>query len=134
VTFSPSFFRMNAQLDEKFYWLALKLVPGVGAKTFLRLLERFGEPEKVFRAKRESLAQVKGITKKAVDNIVLKKFEKDPEKELEDTSRKGIKIICLKDSEYPKNLAQIHDPPPVLFVKGDRRWQDSGSFGVWTRY
>lgn len=130
MTFSPSFFRMNAQLDEKFYWLALKLVPGVGAKTFLRLLERFGEPEKVFRAKRESLAQVKGITKKAVDNIVLKKFEKDPEKELEDTSRKGIKIICLKDSEYPKNLAQIHDPPPVLFVKGDLSVRDVVSVAV----
>ncbi|RLB08378.1 MAG: DNA-protecting protein DprA, partial [Deltaproteobacteria bacterium] len=117
-------------MDEKFYWLALKLVPGVGAKTFLRLLERFGEPEKVFRAKRESLAQVKGITKKAVDNIVLKKFEKDPEKELEDTSRKGIKIICLKDSEYPKNLAQIHDPPPVLFVKGDLSVRDVVSVAV----
>jgi len=121
---------MNAQLDEKFYWLALKLVPGVGAKTFLRLLERFGEPENVFRAKRESLTQVKGITKKAVDNIVLKKFEKDPEKELEDTSRKGIKIICLKDSEYPKNLAQIHDPPPVLFVKGDLSVRDVVSVAV----
>ena len=130
MTFSPSFFRMNAQLDEKFYWLALKLVPGVGAKTFLRLLERFGEPENVFRAKRESLTQVKGITKKAVDNIVLKKFEKDPEKELEDTSRKGIKIICLKDSEYPKNLAQIHDPPPVLFVKGDLSVRDVVSVAV----
>jgi DNA processing protein len=28
-------------------------------------------------------------------------------------------MVAIGDSEYPANLKQIHDPPPVLFVRGE---------------
>ncbi len=130
MTFSPSFFRMNSQKDEKFYWLALKLVPGVGAVTFLRLVDYFGSPKDVLNANRQELARVKGISKKAIENIVSKKFEKDPEKELDEINRRGIKLICFNDPDYPENLATIHDPPPVLFVQGELSVRDVVSVAV----
>ncbi len=121
---------MKEHLDEKFYWLALKLVPGVGPKTFIRLVEHFGGPREVLGASRSELAHVKGIGKKVVDNIALRKFEKDPERELEAISKRGIKLVCLNDDEYPKNLCEIHDPPPVLFVHGELSVRDVVSVAV----
>ncbi len=121
---------MNGNRDDKFYWLALKLIPGVGARTFLRLINRFGNPEEVLRANRDALASIKGISRKTVRNIVNKNFEKDPEKELKEIEKRGIKIVCFNDPDYPKNLATIHDPPPVLFVKGDLSVKDVISVAV----
>lgn len=31
----------------------------------------------------------------------------------------GIAVLCLGGEEYPKLLSEIHDPPPVLFVRGE---------------
>ena len=40
---------------EELYWLALKLVPGLGTRTSGRLLERFRTPEAIFRSSRTEL-------------------------------------------------------------------------------
>ncbi len=121
---------MNEQLDEKFYWLALKLVPGVGAKTFFRLLDRFGSPENVLRAPRKAFAGIRGVGEKVIENIVSRNFERDPEKELKEIEKKGVKLVCFNDPDYPKNLVTIHDPPPVLFVKGTLSVRDVISVAV----
>jgi DNA processing protein len=33
--------------------------------------------------------------------------------------RLGIKVLNAREKDYPRRLAMISDPPPVLFVKGD---------------
>jgi len=30
----------------------------------------------------------------------------------------NVKILCLGDEDYPSLLAEIHDPPPFIFVRG----------------
>lgn len=37
---------------------------------------------------------------------------------LEQLNREGISLVTLGESGYPHCLAQIHDPPPALFLKG----------------
>ena len=40
------------------------------------------------------------------------------EKILEDCDREGIHIMTIQDADYPERLAQIYDPPCVLYWKG----------------
>ena len=56
-------------MDTELAWLALTLVPGVGARTFHRLIQRFGSPEKVFAASRLHLEQVPGLRSGSIDAI-----------------------------------------------------------------
>ncbi len=37
----------------------------------------------------------------------------------------GVKIICLDAEEYPRRLAGIYNPPPILFVRGSLECIDS---------
>ena len=96
---------MNEQPDEKFYWLALKLVPGVGAKTFFRLLDRFGSPENVLRAPRKAFAGIRGVGEKVIENIVSRNFERDPEKELKEIEKKGLSSFASTIPITPKTLS-----------------------------
>jgi DNA processing protein len=41
--------------EEELYWLALKLVPGLGTRTSGKLLDRFRTPQAIFRASRTEL-------------------------------------------------------------------------------
>ena len=41
--------------EDEIYWLALKLVPGLGTRTANKLLERFRTPQAIFRASRTEL-------------------------------------------------------------------------------
>jgi DNA protecting protein DprA len=37
---------------------------------------------------------------------------------LDDCQRQGIQVVGLFDNGYPQRLLAVHDPPPVLFVRG----------------
>ena len=41
--------------EEELYWLALKLVPGLGTRTSGKLLDRFRTPQAIFHASRTEL-------------------------------------------------------------------------------
>ena len=43
------------------------------------------------------------------------------EREMAQADEQQVKIILKKDSLYPQSLLQIHDAPPVLYVKGQLR-------------
>lgn len=45
-------------------------------------------------------------------------------------SSRGIRLVTVLDDEYPQNLRQVHDRPPVLFVAGRLGPQDDRSIAV----
>ena len=99
-------------------WLALHLVPGLGNVAFKKLLDRFGDPSEVFRAKSTDLAQVEGLRKQVVQKISQREFSQDPEIVLRDLEKLGARIVTFSDPVYPAPLREIHDPPMVLYTKG----------------
>ena len=105
-------------MEDKFYWLALSLVQGVGAILFKRLIEALGSPRNVFEASPETLQQVEGVGAKTAYHI--KTFFKTDilRKQLQLLEKHRVQIITLGDSNYPELLRNIFDPPPVLYVKG----------------
>ena len=47
--------------DDRYEWLALSRVPGIGRVLYRRLIERFGSPGQVFQASRRELLEVEGL-------------------------------------------------------------------------
>lgn len=109
--------------------VSLNLVPEIGSIRLKKLLEAFGTPENILKAPQEKLTQVYGIGEKITQKICAFKKE-DLEKELSLAKRRGLKIITLEDADYPQNLKNIYDPPPVLYVKGELKKEDEASIAI----
>ncbi|BDF67073.1 hypothetical protein CE91St43_10450 [Oscillospiraceae bacterium] len=81
-----------------------------------KLLERFGTPEAVYFADPEEygLLGLPAAKRKALEDKDLSGAERI----LADCDRLGIRILTIQDANYPERLAQIYDPPCVLYLKG----------------
>lgn len=110
---------MQISSDKRYYWLALYLIPGLGNIAYRNLLYTFKEPEQVFDATLSDLAEVEGIRREVALNIINKKYERDPDKELKKAEGCGAHIITFNDPAYPQSLKEIYDPPMVLYLKGN---------------
>jgi len=107
--------------EEQREWLALALVPGVGTTLFVRLLARFKTPHEVLRASEAALADVVGP--KLAQRIRTYREVVDvaaQERLLEDYA---ATLLTMDDPAYPRLLAEIYDPPLVLFARGEVREQ-----------
>ena len=111
-------------------WLSLKLIPGLGNKSILRLLKVFGSPENVLAAGLEDLAKAGVQLKEPLRLLAEKRFARDPEKEWQYLLSRNFGMLCKTDPDYPANLAAIPDPPAVLFVSGEVLPRDLVSIGV----
>ena len=110
--------------DSILKWLRLHLTDQVGAVTFARLLEHFGNIDNVLAATSGQLTLVPRIGHKKAELIAAARDDADPEAELRRAEKFGVRVITLECEEYPRLLRKIHDPPPVLYVKGALTRQD----------
>lgn len=100
-------------------WLALKMIPNLGNITYKRLLNRFGDPANVFSAKLYDLLEIEGIRVETAKRIASKAWEGNPQDELRRLKKVGASLMTIFDPSYPKDLREIHDPPPLLYLKGN---------------
>ncbi len=99
--------------------LALYGVPGVGAKTFARLIARFGSAGAAFAARDHELREVRGIGDKLL--ISIREFDRDAfvREQTRLMKRCGAMLITRNDPEYPPLLNRFISAPPALFIRGD---------------
>jgi DNA processing protein len=103
------------------YWLALKLVDGLGNMGIKNLLQSFGTPEHVFKAPLHLLGTVRGIGLKTAHHIKDFKQWAAINEELEKARELNVAIITCEDHRFPQRLLHIYDCPVLLYVKGDLR-------------
>jgi DNA processing protein len=100
------------EMEKLRYWLALLRAPRVGAVRFRELLQQAGSPERLFHspslldASPELLAWLRNPDWTAV------------EQDLGWLEQDGCHILTLDDPAYPQQLRELHDAPPLLFVRG----------------
>lgn len=99
-------------------WIGLSLVPGVGCKRFISLINHFGSPREVFSARLKELEKIPDIGEMTARNIKAFDSWDEAEKQSLRVGTDGIRFITFKCAEYPPALKNIYDPPPYLFVKG----------------
>ncbi len=85
-------------------YIRLINTPGVGPVNFKKILSRYGSVERALA----ELSQKRRIVSQA-----------KAEEELMTAEIKKIKLITVEDEEYPYNLKQIEDAPPILYAKGN---------------
>mgnify|MGYP001809649680 FL=1 len=98
-------------------WLVLATAPGIGPRTLRRLLECFGTPRAVLDASADRLLAA-GLGAEILASL------RQPDQSaisavLDWAGRPDAHILTLLDPRYPSQLAEIPDPPPLLFVRGD---------------
>jgi DNA processing protein len=103
---------MSDDKDTLRYWLALLRAPGIGAVGFRELLQR-ASPERLFS--NPSLAN---------PSAELRDYLRAPdwsavEHDLAWLEQDDCHILVLDEPAYPPLLRELHDAPPLLFVRGD---------------
>lgn len=105
-------------LDHSLPWLALRLTSGLGARLAAKLLRQFGSPEQIFRASLTELEACQ-LPVAAAQAVFSKAAFREGQKELALVRKAGCQLIHWEETEYPKRLLEIYDPPPLLYVRGN---------------
>jgi DNA processing protein len=88
------------------------------------LLDRFGTPKRVFKASQRELARVDGIGEGLAGVIKETDVRGKVNRELKLIEEFNVSLVTIKDQSYPKNLRQIYDAPPLLYVRGSLEPRD----------
>ncbi len=117
----------NEQLDAQ---LKLALVSGIGPRLWQRLHDAFGDASCIINATNKQLQRVEGIGPKLADQITHGIAKADTQREWALMDEHRVRMISLDDAAYPTLLKHIHDPPPLLFVRGELQRTDSVALAV----
>jgi DNA processing protein len=99
-------------------WLALSLARGVSPAAIRNLLGRFGTPSAVLGQSAASLATL--LSRKEADALLAEQESERVRAALAWLESPQNHLVTLADDDYPRNLLEISDPPPLLYLKGRR--------------
>lgn len=111
-------------LDELAYWVAFSRVMGIGPIRFKLLLDYFDDDLTVaWKADSKTLADA-GLDQRTIDSLLKQRAKSNPQQELEKLERLRIQVVTIRDSEYPYQLKDIPNAPPVLYVAGQLKYEE----------
>lgn len=100
-------------------WLRLERAGGIGPRTGLRLLEAFGGIDAIFAAGVDALAtHLSPAQARALRAPPSAELERLIEATLRWREQPGHHVLALGEPGYPELLANIPDPPLLLYIKG----------------
>ena len=94
-------------------WLRLARAEAVGPVTFQRLMQRFGSPERALAALPDLARRGGRAAPIAIPTIA------QAQQELDAGAALGAQLICAGEAGFPRGLAVLDPPPPILWVLGD---------------
>jgi len=115
--------------DEKSYWLLWnQFYEKIGPVRFEQILKAFGSAKEAWEAPQAEFFRL-GWDEEAIQ--ILKKRENLVVTAILDSiSRYNTSLLAKFEENYPENLLQIFDPPPLLYVRGELLPQDRISLAV----
>ncbi len=113
-------------------WLTLQAVDGVGDRTLLKLIQRFGSPDAVLSAATDDL-MLAGCSLELAESV-----RQGPESNIRHQIDRQVKVgerlkiqtITAFDRSYPARLRAIPDPPPLLYVSGTLTGHDEVAVAI----
>ncbi len=102
-------------------WLALWLVPGIGPKRIAALLDALGRIEDILSASHSALTQA-GLSSELAQAVMEARESMELKAELTRIEDQGITLVDWESPDYPRLLTQIADAPPLLYLKGQTRF------------
>jgi DNA processing protein len=104
-------------MDERDYWVLVNTAAGIGPIRFQRLISVCGSADNAWHARDVELAAA-GLERRTIDSLRTLRQTTTPDAVLKRLATLGISALTLLDDDYPVNLRQVADPPPVLFTRG----------------
>lgn len=111
------------------YLFALHSVEGLGTIRLKTLLDRFKDSKLAWEASERVLLEI-GIPRNTAALLLEARKNLDPEKYMEGIQKLGLKWKTIFDSDYPKLLKEIYDPPVVFYYKGEFKPEDRRTIAV----
>ncbi|EDT40312.1 DNA protecting protein DprA [Burkholderia ambifaria MEX-5] len=100
-------------------WLQLAHAPGLAPAVLHALLDAFGSPAALLRASDQAIcAASSAAVARAVRASERHDLDARTDAALAWLDAPGNAIVTLNDPVYPRRLRDLHDPPPLLYVKG----------------
>ncbi len=116
-------------MSELKFWVGFNIVRGIGPARFRLLLDHFGSLRAAWEAPESALREA-GLDRRALANLLEARKSLDLDRTLEAVTRTGAHVLTWEDDGYPTALRNIHDPPPVLYVKGALTEVDAWALAV----
>ena len=108
-----------AKIDEgRLAMLALALTPNLGPKRIFDAIALLDTPDQIFAL---TLTELEGLRlpADAAQFIFDGKARRAADEEWGRVAQQGGTIVTLACAQYPEQLKEIYDPPPVLWVRGN---------------
>lgn len=110
--------------------LALYAVEGVGSARFRALLQALRSPSEVFAAGERALKRVPGIDALTAAAICSARHNDNGDRLLQKFHECNASVVSIWDPDYPFRLKEIHNPPALLFVRGELPRVDEACISV----
>jgi len=108
-------------MDDLSYWLALQKASGIASGTLNQLIQHFPDPEVLFNSPDAlNTLEITAARRKALQKAIHQPDWENVDKQLQWAQADENHILLLNQSDYPNLLKQIHTPPAILFIKGQR--------------
>ncbi len=120
---------MTDSNNNLYLWLLLSLTPKVGAATIQKLLVHFGSVENIYNQSQATLSQIINSTVASLISSRTSANTADAAMKWQELSPNN-RLISRDSQLYPVELANIADPPPILFLKGDIRQLAQNKFAI----
>jgi DNA processing protein len=111
-------------------WLVLNRFASDNLEAFTGLLKHFGEPGKIFDADLTAFRPIEGVKKQTWQRIrkCLAGYRESSLREMDEIAAGRLSVVTMSDPAYPLLLREIHDPPFVLYYRGDVSLLNSSRF------
>lgn len=114
------------------YLIALNHFPKFGPTRINKLKKYFPDFQTAWQANLRDL-QAAGLNENLANEFISTRGSINPDELLHNIEKEKIKIITREESAYPKLLAEIYEPPPLLYYRGELQPDDFSIAIVGTR-
>ncbi len=109
---------MNSLKEEYFACLALRHTPGLGPKSWARILKHY---QGAYEALKDAGAwpSLRLASEKCAENTIKELWRVEAEKEFREAMRLSFGVLPWTHPSFPSSLKEIPDPPTYLYYYGD---------------
>lgn len=100
------------------YWIWLNTIIGLGSRKYQQIIDRFGDPESLWKLPDEEMKKLTFIPKSIINQLIDRKIKAEVDEHLERIYKNNIKVLTINDDLYPAYLKKIYNPPIVIYLKG----------------
>ena len=116
--------------DELRASIQLSMVEGIGPRRFAELVRWCGSACQVLELSHGQLKELSPVKQRQLTSLHSPANQARADEILEHCQGGGTRILLSHFDDYPALLREIHDPPPLLYVRGDRLSRDDLSLAI----